>query len=74
MLHLVSKRVASRNMQIDGQTSLHQWLTDVDALLFKPNSQYLSPQGGDNEDELIENLKRKDYEGVLANLQVLGAK
>lgn len=60
-------------MQIESQVGLQEWLADVDALFFKQNGQDSALQSFSDEEELFENLRRKDYEAMLGNLQHLGA-
>ena len=53
ILHLVCKRAASKNMAIDEQVTLHQWLVDVDALFFTSNSKNGAINEESQEDELL---------------------
>ena len=61
-------------MEMDGKVTLHQWLVDADALFFTPINKGMPINGESNEDELLQCMKKKDYEGVLANLQHIGGK
>jgi hypothetical protein len=73
LLYLVSRRAGKKNAQIESQVGLQEWLADVDALFFKQNAQNSALQSFGKEEELFENLRRKDYGATLANLQHLGA-
>lgn len=53
ILHLACKRAGSKSIAIDGQVTLHEWLVDVDALLFSPSNKNMAMNGEAQEDELL---------------------
>ena len=74
LLLLICQKASLKDQPLEDSVSIHQWLFDVDSLFFKPSFLASLAQDEGSEDELIECLKKKDYESMIISLRLMGVK